>query len=123
MVIFIFLKFGMMKVGETLQTLSNVKMIVFQIKILNKITLLLFIIDSFIKFKVKISLTKGFHGPLGYSMRMYCNWPTDHDAIDHSSTGLNRLTIASVHCLHFLGEHMALTSRFERTTLILPVAD
>ena len=24
--------------------------------------------------------------------RMYCNWPTDH-AIDHSSIGLNRLTI------------------------------
>ena len=29
------------------------------------------------------------------TMRMYCNWPTDH-AIDHSSIGLNRLTIQPV---------------------------
>ena len=29
------------------------------------------------------------------AMRMYCNWPTDH-AIDHSSIGLNRLTIQLV---------------------------
>ena len=28
-------------------------------------------------------------------VRMYCNWPTDH-AIDHSSIGLNRLTIQLV---------------------------
>ena len=26
---------------------------------------------------------------------MYCNWPTDH-AIDHSSIGLNRMTIQLV---------------------------
>ena len=29
------------------------------------------------------------------AMRMYLNWPTDH-AIDHSSIGLNRLTIQLV---------------------------
>ena len=29
------------------------------------------------------------------AVRMYCNWPTDH-AIDHSSVGLNRLTIQLV---------------------------
>ena len=29
------------------------------------------------------------------AVRMYCNWPTDH-AIDHSSIGLNRLTIQLV---------------------------
>ena len=29
------------------------------------------------------------------AMEMYCNWPTDH-AIDHSSVGLNRLTIQLV---------------------------
>ena len=29
------------------------------------------------------------------TVRMYCNWPTDH-AIDHSSIGLNRLTIQLV---------------------------
>ena len=29
------------------------------------------------------------------AMRMYCNWPTDH-AIEHSSIGLNRLTIQPV---------------------------
>ena len=29
------------------------------------------------------------------AVRMYCNWPTDH-AIDHSSMGLNRLTIQLV---------------------------
>ena len=56
------------------------------------------------------------------AVTMYCNWPTDH-AIDHSSIGLNRLTIQLVfnevkfHCLHFLREHMALTSRSKRTTL------
>ena len=40
-----------------------------------------------------ISLPKSFHGPLG--MRMHCNWPPDH-AFDHSSIGLNRLTIQLV---------------------------
>ena len=29
------------------------------------------------------------------AVTMYCNWPTDH-AIDHSSVGLNRLTIQLV---------------------------
>ena len=29
------------------------------------------------------------------AVRMYCNWPTDH-ANDHSSIGLNRLTIQPV---------------------------
>ena len=93
MVIFIFLKFGMVKLFETLQTISNMKMNIFQQKIFNEITLQLFMIYSFIKFKVLISLPKSFHGPLG--MRMHCNWPTDH-AIDHSSIGLKRLTIQPV---------------------------
>ena len=93
MVIFIFLKFEMVKLFETLQTISNMKMNIFQIKIFNEITLLLFMIYSFIKFKVLVSLDKSDHGSLG--MRMHCNWPTDH-AIDHSSIGLNRLTIQLV---------------------------
>ena len=93
MVIFNFLKFGMVKLFETLQTISNMKMNIFQIKIFNEITLLLLIIYSFIKFKVLVSLPKSFHGPLG--MRMHCNWPTDH-AIDHSSIRLKRLTIQPV---------------------------
>ena len=42
MVIYIFLKFGMVKVFENLQTVSNVK--IFEMKILNEITLLLFVI-------------------------------------------------------------------------------
>ena len=65
MVIYIFLKFGMVKVYETLQTVSNMKMNIFQMKIFNEIPLLLFIIYSFIKFKVLVSLPKSFHGPLG----------------------------------------------------------
>ena len=64
MIFYIFLKFGMVKVFETLQTVSNIKMNIFQMKIFNAITLLLFIIYSFIKFKVLISLPKSFHGPL-----------------------------------------------------------
>ena len=58
MVIYIFLKFGMVKVFETLQTVPNVKMNIFQIKIFLEITLLLFIIYSFIQFKVSVSLPK-----------------------------------------------------------------
>ena len=38
----------MVKLFETLQTISNMKMNIFQIKIFNKITLLLFMIYSFI---------------------------------------------------------------------------
>ena len=56
----------MVKVYETLQTISKVKMNIFQMKILNKITLILFIICSFIKFKVLVSLPKCFHGLFGY---------------------------------------------------------
>ena len=63
MVIYIFLKFGMVKVFETLQTVSNVKMNIFQMKIFNEITLLLLIMYSFIKFKVLVNLPKSFHGP------------------------------------------------------------
>ena len=66
MVIYIFLKFGMVKVFETLYTVSNVKMNIFQIKLLNEITLLLFIFYSFIRFEVSVSLPKSFHGPFGY---------------------------------------------------------
>ena len=93
MAVFIFLQFGMAKHFETLQTISNMKMNIFQIKIFNEITFLLFMICSFIKFKVLVSLPKSFHGPL--AMRMHCNWWTDH-AIDHSSIGLKRLTIQPV---------------------------
>ena len=93
MVIFFFLKFGMVKLFETLQTISNTKMNIFQIKTFNEITLFLLMIYSFIKFKVLVILPKSFQGPLG--MRMHCNWPTDH-AIDHSSIGLKRLTMQPV---------------------------
>ena len=65
MVIYIFLKFGMVKVFETLHTVSNVKMNIFQIKLLNEITLLLFIFYSFIKFEVSVSLPKSSRGPFG----------------------------------------------------------
>ena len=71
MIIFIFLKFGMVKLFETLQIISNMKMNIFQVKLFNEITLLLFMIYSFIKFKILVSLPKSFHGPLG--MRMHCN--------------------------------------------------
>ena len=60
MVIYIVLKFGMVKVFETSQTVSNMKMNIFQMKIFDNITLYLFIIYSFIKFKVLISLPKSF---------------------------------------------------------------
>ena len=53
---FTFLKFGMVKLFETLQTVSNVKMNVFHMEIFNEITLFLFKIYSFIKFKVLVSL-------------------------------------------------------------------
>ena len=66
MVIYIYLKFEMVKVFETLHTVSNVKMNIFQMKIFNEIALLLFILNSFIKFKILVSLPKSFHGPLGY---------------------------------------------------------
>ena len=56
----------MVKVFETSQTVLNVKMNIFQMKIFDKIILLLFIIYSFIKFKVLVSFPKSFHGPLGY---------------------------------------------------------
>ena len=97
---------------------------IFQMKILDNIILLPFIIYSFIKFKVLVSLPKSLHGPLGF--KNACNWSTDH-AIDHSSIGLNRLTIQlvfnEVSLLHFLREHMALTSRSQRTTLKLAGID
>ena len=44
MVIYIFLKLGMVKVFETLQAVSNVKMNIFQMKIFDETTLLLLII-------------------------------------------------------------------------------
>ena len=48
------------------ETISNVKMNIFQMKTFNDITLLQFIFSSFIKFKVLVSLPKSFHGPIGY---------------------------------------------------------
>ena len=80
----------MVKVFETLQTVLNVKMNIFQLKIFCEITLLLFIICSFIKFKVLVCLPKSFL--VHIALTIYYNWPTDH-AIDYSSIGLNRLTI------------------------------
>ena len=62
--VIIILKFGMVTVFENLQTISNVKMKIFQMKIFNEITLLLFIIYSFIKLKILVSLPKNFHRPL-----------------------------------------------------------
>ena len=47
-----------------LYTISNMKINIFQIKIFNEITLLVFVIYSFIKFKVLVSLPKGFNGLL-----------------------------------------------------------
>ena len=64
MVIYIFLKFGMGNFFEILQTVSNVKMNIFQMKKFNEITLLFISIYSFIKFKELVSLPKSFHGPL-----------------------------------------------------------
>ena len=55
----------MVKLFETLYTVSNVIINIFQIKIIDEITLLLFIIYSFIKFKVLVNLPKSFNGPLG----------------------------------------------------------
>ena len=40
------------------------KINIFQMKIFNEVTLFLFIIYSFIKFKVLVSLPKSFHAPL-----------------------------------------------------------
>ena len=54
MVMYIFLKFEMVKVFETLHTVSNVKMNIFRMNIFNDITLLLFIINIFIKVKVLV---------------------------------------------------------------------
>ena len=56
----------MAKLFETLHTVLNVKINIFQIKIFNEITLLLFIIYNFIKFKLLLSFLKSFNGPLGY---------------------------------------------------------
>ena len=52
------------------------KMNIFQIKILNEIILRLFIIYSFIKFKVLLSLPKSSHGPLSCdNVLQLANWP------------------------------------------------
>ena len=76
MVIYIFLKFGMVKVFEKLQTASNVKMKIFQMKIFNEITLLSFLIYSFIKLKVLVSLPKSFYRPLCCDNALQlANWP------------------------------------------------
>ena len=57
MVIYICLKCVIVKVFETSQLVSNVKMNIFQMKIFDKI-ILLFIFYSFIRFKVLASLPK-----------------------------------------------------------------
>ena len=62
----------------------------FQMEISQKVTLCLFIIYSFIELKVLLSLPKVCMVHL--TIRIHCNWPTDH-AIDHISNEFNRLTI------------------------------
>ena len=64
MVISIFLKCGIVKFFETLQTVSIVKINIFQMKIFNEITPIFFIIYSFWKFNELVSHPKSFHGPL-----------------------------------------------------------
>ena len=56
----------MVIVFKTSHTVLNVKINIFQMKIFDMITFFLFVIYSFIKFKVLVSLPKSFHGPLGY---------------------------------------------------------
>ena len=69
-------KMNQSSIEINLQTVSNVKMNIFQMKIFDKITLHLFIIYSFIKFKVLGSLPKSFHGPLGFvNALQLVNWP------------------------------------------------
>ena len=71
MVIFIFLKFGTVKLFETLQTVSKGKMNIF-----HEITILLFITYSFIEFKILISVPKSFHGDLDHeNVLQLANWP------------------------------------------------
>ena len=90
----IFLKYGMMKLLETLQTVLNVKMNIWQIKICNEINLFVFIIYSFIKFKVLVSFPKSFHGLLNYENALQlANWS---NSIDNSSILFNKLTIQLV---------------------------
>ena len=70
-----FFKFGIVKPFETLQTVSNVKMNIFQIKIFKEITLLLFVIYTLIKFKILVSLPKSFHCPFDYeNILQLANW-------------------------------------------------
>ena len=98
-------------------SVSNVKKNIFQIKIFEENTISLLIIYSSIKFKVLWSLPKSFHRPL--TVRMHCNWTTDHPS-DHTSIGLGwQYSKCSIrfNCLYFVSEQMALTSGSQRTTL------
>ena len=92
MVNFIFFSnLGMVKLLQSLHIISNMKKNIFQMKIFKKITLCLFIIHSFIELKVLVSLPKV--SMVHLTMKMHCNWPTDH-AIDHISIELNNNTVA-----------------------------
>ena len=55
-----FLIFGMLKLIETLHIVSSVKKNIFQVKIFEEIALFLFVIYSFIKFKLLLNLPKSF---------------------------------------------------------------
>ena len=115
MVICIFLKFRMVNVFETLQTLLTVKMNIFQMKISNEITLLLILICSFIKFKVFISLPTSFHGPLSYknalqSVNWLCHWSQFNWVKQTDNT-------VSVQWGFTVYIYMPLMSRSQRTTL------
>ena len=48
-------------------------------KIFKEITFLLFIVYSFIKFKVLVNLPKSFHGPLDYENALYLDHVSDHN--------------------------------------------
>ena len=113
-----FLKFGMVKLLETSHTVSNVNRNIFHIKIFEEIIFFLVMIQSFLKLKCYRNSRKSF--PLTV---IHCNWPTNH-AIDHNSTGYNKLTIQTVYNLlvntwHDMTWHDMNTSGSQRTTLIV----
>ena len=73
MVICSFLKFGMVKVLETSQNISDVKNLQLQIKMVELLNIFLFLNKDFDEI-VSFSLSpKKVHGPL--TIRMHCNWP------------------------------------------------
>ena len=73
MIICIFLKFGMVKVFKTSHSVTNVKNLWLQIKMVELLNIFLFLNEDFDEI-ISFSLSpKKIHGPL--TIRMYCNWP------------------------------------------------